>query len=100
MEASFHQQLGFARANELDGFLRRRLAVRGVDDLDAPDVELERLCDAANLLSGPTRIGEMMPASAASSVPLSELSSQGCATAVASGCRFAVAATNRSYFSC
>ena len=46
MQASFHQQLGFARANELDRFLRRRLAVRGVDDVDALDVEIERLCEA------------------------------------------------------
>ena len=41
MQASFHQQLGFARANELDRFLRCRLAVRDVDDLDAFDVEIE-----------------------------------------------------------
>ena len=41
----------------------------------------------------------MMPASAASSAPLSEDSSQGCATAVVSGCRFFVAAISRSYFS-
>ncbi len=42
MQASFHQQLGLARANELDRFLRRGLAVRDVDDLDACDVEAER----------------------------------------------------------
>ena len=41
MQASLHQQLGLARANELDRLLRRRLAVRDIDDLDAVDVETE-----------------------------------------------------------
>ena len=41
MQASFHQQLGFARANELDCLLCRRLAVRNIDNVDAFDVETE-----------------------------------------------------------
>ncbi len=41
MQASFHQQLGFARANDLNRFLRRRLAVRDIDDVDAVDVNIE-----------------------------------------------------------
>ena len=45
MQASLHQQFGFARANELNGLLRRRLAVRGIDDLEAVDVEAERFRD-------------------------------------------------------
>ena len=49
---------------------------------------------------GPTRIGLMRPASAASSAPLSEVSSHGCATAVTSGGSAFAAAMRRSYFSC
>jgi hypothetical protein len=43
--------------------------------------------------------GLISPAAAASTAPLSEVSSQACATAVASGCWPLVAATRRSYFS-
>src|SRR2546423_1233076 len=55
--------------------------------------------DAAALIraDGPTRIGRMIPASAASATPRSELSSHGCTTIVAAaGIAFA-AATRRSY---
>ena len=52
------------------------------------------------LVLGPTRMGVMIPASAASNAPLSDVSSQGCATAVVSGCKSFVAAMSRSYFSC
>ena len=101
METAFHQQLGFARADEFDGLLGGGLAVRNVDDLNAAEVERERLGDAAVILSfGPTRMGLISPASAASSAPLSEVSSQGCATAVAEGGCFFAAAIRRSYFSC
>src|SRR5262245_2350264 len=52
------------------------------------------------LSRGPTRIGVIIPASAASKAPRKELSSQGWATAVTDGSRPFVAATRRSYFSC
>ena len=58
------------------------------------------LATAAILSLGPTRIGLISPASPASTAPLSEVSSQGCATAVAIGCRLFAAAIRRSYFSC
>src|SRR6185369_5905697 len=58
------------------------------------------LATAAILLLGPTRIGLISPASSASTAPLSELSSHGCATAVAIGFRLFAAAIRRSYFSC
>src|SRR6478752_5922338 len=56
------------------------------------------LSAAALILSnGPTSVGLMMPASAASATPRSELSSQGCTTMVAAaGIAFA-AAMRRSY---
>ncbi len=41
MQASLHQQLGLARANELDRLLCRRLTVRNIDDVDAFNVEIE-----------------------------------------------------------
>ena len=44
------------------------------------------LATAAILFLGPTRIGLINPASPASTAPLSEVSSQGCATAVATAC--------------
>src|SRR5258705_12075578 len=59
-----------------------------------------RLCLAAVSLifaAGPTRVGLIMPASAASTAPRSELSSQGCTTMVdTAGTAFA-AAIRRSY---
>src|SRR6476660_9711747 len=50
------------------------------------------------LAAGPTRIGLMMPASAASTAPRSELSSQGCTTRVGTAGTFCAAAIRRSYF--
>ena len=37
VQASFHQQLGLALAHELDGFGRRRVTVRHVDDPGRPE---------------------------------------------------------------
>ena len=48
MQAALHQQLGLARAHELDRFLGRLLTVRNIDDLDASDVETVRLGNASN----------------------------------------------------
>src|SRR6476660_9743806 len=50
------------------------------------------------LAAGPTRIGLMMPASAASTAPRSELSSQGWTTRVGTADTFCAAAIRRSYF--
>ena len=49
---------------------------------------------------GPTRIGRMIPASAASIAPDSEELSHGCATAVGIGDKPSQRAISRSYFSC
>src|SRR5205085_7045498 len=59
------------------------------------------LCLAATLAifdAGPTRIGLMIPASAASAVPRSEVSSQGCTTIVVTAGTAFAAAISRSYF--
>src|SRR3954454_19155246 len=47
---------------------------------------------------GPTKIGMMMPASAASTGPRSDVSSQGCATTVLTGGTCLALAISRSYF--
>src|SRR5262245_58030976 len=52
------------------------------------------------LLAGPTRMGTMMPASAASTGPRREVSSQGCATIVVAGGTCFALAMSRSYFEC
>src|SRR4249919_3862012 len=60
-----------------------------------------RLCLVAislTLPAGPTRIGSMIPASAASTAPRSELSSQGCTTRVGTAGTFCAAPIRRSYF--
>src|ERR1043165_2943436 len=53
---------------------------------------------AAILPAGPTRIGVMMPASAASIGPRSDVSSQGCTTIVLTGGTCLARAMRRSYF--
>src|SRR6266481_3937778 len=50
--------------------------------------------------AGPTNIGLIMPASALSTAPRSELSSQGCTTMVATAGTAFAAAIRRSYFAC
>src|SRR4029079_9828572 len=58
-------------------------------------------CAAALILSvGPTRIGTIRPAAAASTAPRSEVSSQGCATTVLTGGSCVALAINRSYLAC
>src|SRR5262245_9061295 len=49
------------------------------------------------LLAGPTRIGTMMPAAAASAAPRNELSSHGCTTTVVAGCTCLARLIRRSY---
>src|SRR3954471_1685635 len=49
---------------------------------------------------GPTRIGAMRPAFAASTTPCSELSSHGCATAVGVGGKALQRSSNASYLLC
>ncbi len=53
---------------------------------------------AAIFAAGPTRIGTMMPASAASTAPRSEVSSHGCTTIVGAGGTSFARAISRSYF--
>ena len=59
-------------------------------------------CSAAPRMraAGPTRRGASRPSRAASTAPVSDDSSQGCATAVLSGGRLFAIARSRSYFSC
>jgi hypothetical protein len=52
MEASFHQQLGFACANNLDRLLCCRLTVRNIDDVEALNVETVCFGHAADALLG------------------------------------------------
>src|SRR5215471_12942207 len=55
---------------------------------------------ASILARGPTRIGTMIPSSAASTGPRSELSSQGWTTTVLAAGTFLAEAIRRSYFAC
>src|SRR5262245_25109901 len=61
---------------------------------------LHCFASAAMRAFGPTRIGVISPAFAASTTAVSELSSQGCATAVRVGGRLLQRAISASYFSC
>jgi hypothetical protein len=77
MKASFHQGIGFAGSHDLDRLLGGRVAMRSADQLKSGKIETQRRCEARILASGPTRIGLMIFACAASSAPVSEVSSQG-----------------------
>ena len=55
MQASFHQEIRLAGANELDGFLGGGLAMRHVDDLNVAEVEREFLGDCGDLALGPDK---------------------------------------------
>ena len=85
VQAALHQQFALGLVNELDGLGGGCLAVRRVDDLEAADVDAVLGGRILIFAAGPTRIGMMMPASAASTAPRSEVSSQGCATMVVAG---------------
>ena len=79
----------------------RLFAVRRVDDLETADVEA--CCAAATaaiLARGPTRIGTMIPSSAASIAPRSDVSSHGWTTMVVAGGTCLARAINRSYLAC
>ena len=71
---------------------------RGIDDLVAGDVQVVLGGDVPDLGRGTTRIALMIPASADSIAPRSELSSQGCTTMVETVERSFAAAIRRSYF--
>ena len=76
----------------------RRLAMGDVDDLEAADIDNVLARNVLDLGSGPTRIGMIMPASAASKAPRNEASSQGYTTMVAAADTCLAAAIKRSYF--
>ena len=81
--------------------VRRRMAVRRCRRSRRTADRGRLLRDAArNLRLGPTRIGTINPASAASMAPCSEVSSHGCATTVVLGGSSFARAMRRSYFSC
>ena len=77
VQAALHQELAPSRMDELDRLGGGCLAVGRIDDLEPSMSRSNSRATAAILPAGPTRIGVMMPASAASSGPRSEVSSQG-----------------------
>jgi len=97
MEASLHQEFALALADEFYGARRGGMAVRRIDDWMRADVEIAFGAVARILASGPTRVGVINSAAAASSAPRKDVSSQGCATIVGTGGYCRVAAINRSY---
>ena len=97
MQAALHQELALACADQLHGLRRRRLAMRRIDDLEAAMSSRVRGAVAAIFAAGPTRIGAMMPSSAASMAPRSEASSQGWTTTVLAGGTSLARAISRSY---
>src|SRR5258705_13658049 len=52
MEAALHEQLGLALAHERDGHLRRCMAMRYVDNLEASEVETTGLRELPDMVSG------------------------------------------------
>ena len=77
---------------------RGRFAVRCIDDFKSADVDPRGAAAAEIFAAGPTKIGMIMPASAASTAPRNELSSQGWATTVVAGGTCFALAMSRSYF--
>ena len=99
VEAPLHQQFALALADEFHRLRRGGMAVRHVDDLAWPARSIPCLAATARILaSGPTSIGRMSLASAASRAPRKDVSSQGCATIVGTGGFACAAAISRSYF--
>src|SRR5262245_6117828 len=98
VQAALHQQLALGLVDQLDGLRRCGFAVGHIDDLEA---SIARRCSRATALifaAGPTRIGLMMPASAASMGPRSAVSSQGRTTTVVAAGTCLARAISRSYF--
>ena len=83
LQAALHQEFALAFANERDGLRRRRLAVRRVDESVRGYIEA-RLARRRSRFSPWVQPGpdDDFPASAASTAPRSEVSSQGWATIV------------------
>ena len=101
MQAALHQQLGLARRAPARRPSRRPPGCAARRSSRSRRDRARRTWATLRILSlGPTRIGLISFASAASSAPLSDVSSQGCATAVARGRHAFAAAMSRSYFSC
>ena len=73
----------YPRASSCNRRGRRRFAVRRVDDLEAARYRCRTVAPLPRSSpAGPTRIGTIRPAAAASTAPASALSSQGCTTMV------------------
>ena len=101
MQAALHQQFTLRLADHLDRLGGRRVAVRHIDDLRAVKVERMGLGNITDfVLWTHEDLAGRRPSSAASSAPLSDVSSQGCTTAVANGVCFLAVVIKRSYFSC
>ena len=97
MQAALHQKLAFGLARKLDRFRRGGFAMGDVDQLESADVQSMLPGDRADLGGRSDEYRKMIPASAASVTPRSEVSSQGCATTVRAAIPLA-RAIRRSYF--
>ena len=99
-------RLPFIRSSPLDSWisstaLAAAASLCGASTISNRLMSMPCCCaTAAILAAGPTRIGAMMPASAASTAPRSEVSSQGCATTVVAGGTCFACAISRSYLLC
>ena len=72
VQAALHQRLGLAQPHQLDGARGGGVAVRRIDDAEAGEVDFQLFGDGANLVTGPTSQGWMIPAWAASITAASE----------------------------
>ena len=99
MQASFHQELGLAGADKLDGLFGSGLAMRHIDDLGAAEVERKRLRHCGDLVLGTDEDGSDQPGLAR----LEGASQRGFVARMRNGCRegrkLFAAAIRRSYFS-
>lgn len=99
MQAAFHEQIRLPQSHEFNRLLGSCMAMGNIDDLIPRKVSLDRPGYRGDLALGPDKDWSYQ-ASAASSAPRREVSSQGCATAVASDAFFLAVAMRCSYFAC
>ena len=85
VQAALHQELALGLADQLDALAAAASLCGRRRSRSGRYRGRAARATAAILAAGPTRIGTMMPASAASIGPRSEVSSQGCTTTVVAG---------------
>ena len=99
VQAALHQELALCLLDQLHRLRCRLVAVRRIDKFETRRCRGRAGFATAPILPlGPTRIGTIRPASAASSAPRNEVSSQGCTTIVLAGGTCLARAIRRSYF--